>query len=80
MNSKIIIEERDFIPLKLEIGKLYHLAWANPACVWRLKGIGSTGQIEMETPKTKKKLFAKADDLRLTNNDALEKAKKRLKL
>ena len=58
------------IPTKLVIGQKYHLAWANPACVWVLKsGPGSTGKVILETPKTKKQLEAKSSDLRLTNKD-----------
>lgn len=76
----IILEERDFIPLKLYIGKKYTLSWAQPGCVWVLKGIGSTGDIEMETPATKRKITAKAVDVRLLKEDAILKAKKRLKL
>ena len=78
--EKIKVEERDFIPLKLEIGKKYTLNWAQPGCVWVLKGIGSTGDVEMETPATKRKIIAKANDIRLLMQDAILKAKNRLKI
>ena len=58
---QIKVEELDFIPLKLEIGKKYTLSWAQTGCVWILKGIGSTGDVEMETPVTKRKIIAKAN-------------------
>ena len=78
--EKIKVEERDFIPLKLEIGKKYTLSWAQPGCVWVLKGIGSTGIVEMETPVTKRKVTAKAHEVRHTEQDAILKAKNRLKI
>ena len=77
---QIKVEERDFIPLKLEIGKKYTLSWAQPGAVWILKGIGSRGDVEMETPSTKRKLMAKAIDIRLTTQDAILKAKNRLNI
>ncbi len=55
------------IPNKFNLGQKYHLSWAQPGCVWILKGIGSTGEVLLETPKTRKQLTAKAADLRLTN-------------
>mgnify|MGYP003610991626 CR=1 FL=1 len=77
---QIKVEERDFIPLKLEIGKKYGLSWAQPGAVWVLKGIGSRGDVEMETPSTKRKLMAKAIDVRHTTQDAILKAKNRLNI
>ena len=77
---QIKVEELDFIPLKLEIGKKYTLSWAQPGCVWILKGIGPTGDVEMETPATKRKIIAKANDIRLLMQDAILKAKNRLKI
>lgn len=68
------IEERDRIPLKITIGNTYTLSWAKPGTVWVLKGIGSEGAVEMETPKTKRRLIAKAHELRLTDEDALKRA------
>ena len=77
---QIKVEELDFIPLKLEIGKKYTLSWAQPGCVWILKGIGSTGGVEKETPAIKRKIIAKANDFRLLMQDAILKAKNRLKI
>lgn len=72
------ILEIDRIPKQLKIGQKYHCSWASSGCVWVLKGMGSTGIVLLETPKTKKQLEAKASDLRLTNADALAEAKKRI--
>ena len=77
---QIKVEELDFIPLKLEIGKKHTLSWVQPGCVWILKGIGSTGEVEMETPAIKRKIIAKANGIRLLMQDAILKAKNRLKI
>ena len=73
-----MILEIDRIPKRLKIGQKYHCSWAQSGCVWVLKGIGSTGIVLLETPKTKRQIEAKAQDLRLINSDALIEAKKRI--
>lgn len=51
------------------IGNKYHLAWANHKCAWRLIKFIDSQYCILETPKTKKQLTAKIDDLRLLSKE-----------
>jgi len=54
-----------------QIGNKYHLSWANHKCVWKLVELCSDGvYCRLETPKTKKKILAKVEDLRLLSQEA----------
>lgn len=47
------------------VNQLYHLSWANKACVWRLMEIdAATGRCMLRTPRTHKTIYAWPDDLR----------------
>ena len=48
-----------------QIGNKYHLSWANYKCVWKLIKFIDSEYCILETPKTKKQITAKIDDLRL---------------
>ena len=56
-----------------KIGWGYHLNWANRSCVWILRSFDIVdGTCQLETPKTKKKLCAKIDDLRHTKKNEIK--------
>jgi hypothetical protein len=56
----------------------YHLSWAsNREMVWVLRRI-ECGTAFLETPRTKKKLEAKVNDLRHINKNIIFKARKRI--
>jgi hypothetical protein len=63
---------RDTFPKVLNpvIGRLYHLAWANGACVWRLKSIDGDNCV-MVTPKTGRERTARVIDLRMTRGEQM---------
>lgn len=47
------------------VGNKYHLSWAMHSCVWKLVEIVDLNWCWLETPKTKKRIKAKIEDLRL---------------
>ena len=53
------------------IGNKYHLSWAFHSCVWTLEQICPDGiYCYLKTPKTKKIIKAKVEDLRLLSKDS----------
>lgn len=52
-----------------QIGKVYHLAWANIGCVWELKAIDGQN-CTMRARATGKELPAKVSELRHTRRNA----------
>ena len=52
------------------VGRLYHLAWANGGCVWRLKSIDGDKCV-MVTPKTGRERSARVIDLRMTRGEEM---------
>jgi hypothetical protein len=78
----LIIEilENDKVPIELIIGTRYHCTWASkPGMVWVLVGISQNNQAILETPRSHKIIHTHVNNLRHTNKNALEQAKKRLK-
>jgi len=73
----IKILPQDLIPQELKIGQKYHVAWAPRGCVWILKGFVGNNQVEMETPKTKRRMQTASSSLRLLNHDVKLAALKR---
>ena len=69
----------DEIVTQPQVSVKYHLSWAsNRGMVWVLKRIEGNIAI-LETPKTKRKLSAKINDLRHINKNIIAIAKKRIK-
>ena len=69
----------DEIVIYPEINKRYHLSWAsNRGMVWVLIAIQGDRGV-MVTPKTKKMLNVRINDLRHTNRNIIEKKKRRIK-
>ena len=63
-SGEVVPCKDDFMPVEApEIGKLYHLSWANGGAVWRLISINGT-DCTMMTPATRKTRVAKVKDLR----------------
>lgn len=53
------------------VGNKYHLAWADHKCVWTLEQICPDEiYCYLKTPKTKKIIKAKVEDLRLLSQEA----------
>lgn len=52
-----------------QVGNKYHLSWAKHSCVWKLVKFIDSEYCILETPKTKKQLTAKIDDLRLLSKE-----------
>lgn len=77
METKIL--EVDTIPKELKIGQKYHVSWAAKGCVWVLKGFVNNNQVELQTPKTKRKIYTNVNTLRLLNADALNAAHERIR-
>jgi len=65
MSNRVIkLIDQDLVPRELKIGEKYTTSWANPGCVWILKGFLLTNQVELETPSTKKIINTTSDSLR----------------
>jgi len=53
------------------VGNKYHLSWAKPGCVWRLLSFNvGTGNCDLVTIKSRKRISAKISDLRLLKENA----------
>jgi hypothetical protein len=73
-----IIDE-DYYPLVIKEGEKYHCSWAPRGCVWVFSGLtGSNGEVELFTPKTRKRLVTNRNTLRNTNANARKQATQRI--
>jgi hypothetical protein len=75
-NIKILEIDRE--PKILTLGQNYHCTWAAKGCIWKLTGFVNSNQVELTTPRSKRKIYAKPSDLRLTESAAVVEAKKRI--
>jgi len=73
VNVQILPE--DYYPKHVKEGEKYHCSWAVKACVWVFSGLtGSNGQVELFTPKTRKRIVTNRNNLRNTNANARKQA------